>query len=77
VSFDLAGFYRREGRLFWVDTLKLRFAESASVLRGLLKGIESGEFKPPELESVPLDKAVSAYQAINSGTARKKQVIVF
>ncbi len=58
-------FYHREGRLFGVDTLKLGFAESASVLRGLLKGIESGEFKPPELETVTLDGAVSAYQAIN------------
>ncbi len=77
VSFDLVDFYHREGRLFGVDTLKLGFAESASVLRGLLKGIESGEFKPPELETVTLDGAVSAYQAVNSGTARKKQVIVF
>jgi NADPH:quinone reductase-like Zn-dependent oxidoreductase len=65
VSFDLVDFYHREGSLFGVDTLKLGFAESASVLRGLLKGIESGEFKPPELETVTLDGAVSAYQAIN------------
>ena len=77
VSFDLVDFYRQEGRLFGVDTLKLGFAESANVLRGLLKGIESGEFKPPELEMVTLDRAVSAYHAIVSGTARKKQVIVF
>jgi NADPH:quinone reductase len=47
VSFDLVDFYHREGRLFGVDTLKLGFAECASVLRRLLKGIESGEFKPP------------------------------
>ena len=70
VSFDLVDFYHREGRLFGVDTLKLGFAECASVLRGLLKGIESGEFKPPELETVTLDGAVSAYHAIDSGTAR-------
>jgi hypothetical protein len=42
-----------------------------------LKGIKSGEFKPPELETVTLDGAVLAYQAINSGTARDKQIIVF
>ena len=47
------------------------------MLRGLLQGIESGDFKPPELETVTLDGAVSAYQTINSGIARKKQVIVF
>jgi NADPH:quinone reductase-like Zn-dependent oxidoreductase len=77
VSFDLVDFYHREGRLFGVDTLKLGFNESAHVLRGLLKGIESGEFKPPELETVTLDGAASAYEAINSGAARKKQIIVF
>ena len=77
VSFDLVDFYHREGRLFGVDTLKLGFAESASVLRGLLEGIESGDFRPPELETVTLDGAVSAYHAIDSGTARKKQVILF
>jgi len=69
--------FLREARLFGVDTLKLRFVESASVLRGLLKGIESGDFKPPELEAVTLDGAVAAYQAIDSGAAGKKQVIVF
>ena len=55
VSFVLVDFYHREGRLFGVDTLKLGFAESASVLRGLLKGIESGDFTP-ELETVTLDR---------------------
>jgi NADPH:quinone reductase len=60
VSFDLVDFYHREGRLFGVDTLKLGFAESASVLRGLFNGKESGDFKPPELATVTLDEAVSA-----------------
>jgi hypothetical protein len=66
-------FPRTPGR----DFAGLGFVECANVLRGLLHGIESGEFKPPELETVTLDGAVSAYRAINSGTARKKQVIVF
>jgi NADPH:quinone reductase len=77
VTFDLVDFYHREGRLFGVDTLKLGFAESGAVLRGLLPGIEAGVFQPPQLETVALDQAMAAYQAINAGVARKKQVIVF
>jgi len=77
VTFDLVDFYHREGRLFGVDTLKMGFAESGEVLRGLLKGIEAGAFKPLFFETVPLGKAVAAYEAINAGVARKKQVIRF
>ena len=77
VTFDLVDFYHREGRLFGVDTLKLGFAECGAVLRGLLPGIEAGVFKPPPFETVALDQAAAAYQAINAGVARKKQVIVF
>jgi len=77
VTFDLVDFYHREGRLFGVDTLKLGFAESGEVLRGLLKGIEAGAFKPPLYETVPLERAIAAYEAINAGVARKKQVICF
>ena len=76
-TFDLVDFYHREGRLFGVDTLKLGFAESGAVLRCLLPGIEAGVFQPPQLETIALDQAVAAYQAINAGVARKKQVIVF
>jgi NADPH:quinone reductase-like Zn-dependent oxidoreductase len=77
VSFDLVDFYHREGQLYGVDTLKLSFAESASILRALSVGIESGEFGPSELETVGLEGARMAYEALNSGIARKKQVIVF
>jgi NADPH:quinone reductase-like Zn-dependent oxidoreductase len=77
VTFNLVDFYRREGRLLGVDTLKLGFAESGAVLRGLLPGIEAGVFRPSPFETVALDNAPAAYQAINAGAARKKQVIVF
>lgn len=77
VSFNLVDFYHRAGRLFGVDTLALNFAESAKVLRGLIPGIESNQFTAPEVESVPLDDAIQAYQRLDEGTARKKQVISF
>jgi hypothetical protein len=43
----------------------------------MMPGVEQGFFKPPNFETVTLDRAVEAYQHINDGTARKKQVIVF
>ncbi len=77
VSFNLVDFYHREGRIYGVDTLKLDFAASAAVLRGMMPGVEQGLFKPPDFETVTLDRAALAYGHINDGTARKKQVIVF
>ncbi len=76
VSFNLTDFYHREGRLLGVDTLHLAFADIASILRGLLPGIEQGVFLPPEVETVPLEGAVDGYRRLNGGTARKKLVIV-
>ena len=77
VAFNLVDFYHREGRIYGVDTLKLDFAASAAVLRGMMPGVEQGLFKPPDFETVTLDRAALAYGRINDGTASKKQVIVF
>jgi len=77
VGFNLIDFYHREGRIYGVDTLKLDFAASAAVLRAIKPGVEGGLFKPPDFETVTLDRAVEAYGKINDGTARTKQVIVF
>ena len=77
VGFNLVDFYHREGRIYGVDTLNLDFAASAAVLRGMMPGVEQGLFKPPDFETVTLDRAALAYGHINDGTARKKQVIVF
>ena len=60
VRFDLSDFYHREGRLLGVDTLKLTLAESASVLRQLVPGFESGAFRPPAVETCPLTESAAA-----------------
>jgi NADPH2:quinone reductase len=73
----LTDFYHREGRIYGVDTLKLDFAASAAVLRGMMPGVEQGLFKPTDFETVTLDGAAQAYGNFNDGTARMKQVIVF
>jgi NADPH2:quinone reductase len=77
VGFNLTDFYHREGRIYGVDTLKLDFAASAAVLRGMMPGVEQGLFKAPDFETVTLDGAAQAYGNINDGTARMKQVIVW
>ena len=47
VGFNLVDFYHREGRIYGVDTLKLDFAASAAVLRGMMPGVEqAGDVGP-------------------------------
>lgn len=76
VHFNLVDFYHREGSLIGLDTLKMGFAESATILRGLLPHLEQRVFKLPELETVSLAGAADAYQRLHDGTAHKKLVIV-
>jgi NADPH:quinone reductase-like Zn-dependent oxidoreductase len=77
VSFNLVDFYHREARLIGVDTLKLSFAQSAKILAGILPLVNQGVLAAPEFETITLDQAPQAYQAVLNGTARKKQVIRF
>ncbi len=62
---------------FGDDAVRCIFAASTAILRGMMPGVEQGFFKPPSFETVTLDRAAQAYQHINDGTARNKQVIAF
>jgi NADPH:quinone reductase-like Zn-dependent oxidoreductase len=77
VTFNLVDFYHEEARLIGVDTLKLSFSESAEILKALLPGFKAGVFSLPSVETVSLDGALRAYQAIDEGTSKKKVVIRF
>ena len=77
VTFNLVDFYHKEARLIGVDTLKLSFSESAEILKALLPGFKAGIFTLPLVETVSLDAALRAYQAIDEGTSKKKVVIRF
>jgi NADPH:quinone reductase-like Zn-dependent oxidoreductase len=76
VAFNLVDFYHRESRLFGVDSLKLSFEETADILRGLTPGIEDGTFPPPALKACTFSEAVQAYQLVNEGKTREKQILV-
>ena len=73
---DLSDFYHREGRLLGVDTLKLTLAESASILRQLAPGFDSGAFRPPAVETCPLAESPGAYARLHAGDVTGKLVLV-
>ncbi len=77
VTFNLVDFYHKEARLLGVDTLKLSFAETAEILKGLLPGFKEGIFSPPPVETISLADALSAYRTIVEGASGKKFVIRF
>jgi NADPH:quinone reductase len=75
VSFNLVDFYHRELRLFGVDSLKISFEESASILRGLTPGIEDESFPPPALKCRSFSEAIDAYRLVGEGKVREKQIL--
>jgi NADPH:quinone reductase len=75
VSFNLVDFYHNESRLLGVDSLKISFTEAADILRELLPGFESGEFPPPDLQSVPLEKGPEIYRVLQGGRLKGKIVL--
>jgi NADPH2:quinone reductase len=72
VTFSLIDFYHNESSLIGVDSLKVGLAEAAQVLRDLVPGFESGEFPPPEVQSVPLERGPEIYRQIDAGQLRGK-----
>lgn len=75
VSFNLAGFYHNESRLFGFDSLKLTFEDAAEILRELTPGFESGEYVPPETRAFPLAQGPDVYRQIQDGRLKGKVVL--
>jgi NADPH:quinone reductase-like Zn-dependent oxidoreductase len=71
VSFDLLDFFRRELRLFGVNSLIHDARSSADILEHMGAGFESGALKAPSAQAFPLPEAIAAYQACNAGEVRK------
>ncbi len=71
VSLNLRDLYHREQSLLGVDTRQLNASASASLLRDMSKGFDSGVFtvSPPQL--FPLSDAVAAYQQTDATPGRK------
>ena len=52
-------------------------SESAEILKAVQPDLKEGVFALPSVETVSLDDAPRAYQAIDEGTSKKKVVIRF
>jgi NADPH2:quinone reductase len=77
VSFDLIDFYRRELRLFGIDSRKIEAEESARILERLELGFLTGVLRPPPIAArFPLARAREAYQAVARGDAHGRVVLV-
>lgn len=70
-TFDLFDFYRRELKLFGLNTLHISSQRAAEVLRTLRPAFESGALTPPQTEVFSLEQAHQAYQAVESGAKAK------
>lgn len=77
VSFDLIDFYRNRSRLLGVNTMALSGTETAEILDELRRGFDEGRLSPPEVSTWPFARAVEAYEAVQRGESRTKQVLLF
>ena len=76
VSFDLLDFYRRELRLYGVNTRHLTVSDGARILESLSPGFEAGVLHAPEIAEVfPLAKAREAFELAASGNAGGKVIL--
>jgi NADPH:quinone reductase len=77
VSFDLIDFYRRDLRLFGVDSRKVDAAAAARILDRIELGFLTGALTPPRIAArFPLTRAREAYEVVARGDARGRVVLV-
>jgi NADPH:quinone reductase len=77
VSFNLVDFYHNFSQLLGVDSYGLTTRQIAEIANELGPGFETGALKPPQIETVPFEKAVDAYTRVAAGQANAKQVLTF
>ncbi len=77
VSFNLVDFYHNFSQLLGVDSYGLTTRQIAEITNELRPGFETGALTPPQIEVVPLEKAVDAYSRMAAGQAKVKQVLSF
>lgn len=69
VNFDILDFYRRELRLFGVDSLKRDLVAASAILRELAKGFDAGTLQGPLVsKQFPLEQAADAYRMVAAGS---------
>lgn len=77
VSFNLIDFYHKSLHLIGFDSCAYQMSEIAAVFNELREGFETGALTPPEIQAIPFASAIDGYNAIASGTAKRKIVLYF
>lgn len=77
VSFDLIDFYRRELRLFGIDSRKLDAPAAARILERIELGFLTGALTPPRIAArLPLARGREAYEMVARGEVRGRVLLV-
>lgn len=77
VSFNLIDFYHNFSCLLGVDSYGFTARLAGEIAAELRRGFETGVLKPPQIEIVPLERAVDAYSRVAARQAKAKQVLSF
>lgn len=75
VTFNLVDFYHTELHLIGLDSNSLNASEVGDIAEKLRPGFESGILTPPDIEPVPFEDAVEAYEKLAAGSGGKKYVL--
>ena len=76
VTFDLRDFYRRELRLFGVDSRTLDAIACGQMLAKIAPGFEQNALRPPAIATYPLADAAAAYEQVLNRTGASKVVLI-
>jgi NADPH:quinone reductase len=74
-TFDLFDFYRRELRLFGLNTLTTLHVDAHEILKAIAAGFDSGALTAPQVKPYSLSDAHKAYEAVANGEKGGKAVI--
>lgn len=78
VTIDIRDFYHQQARLFGIDSLSLDAVQCAVILREVARGFEAGALTPaPIAATYPLEQAVRAYEAVETGKGAGRHVLTF
>ena len=76
ITFDLRDFYRRELRLFGVDSRTLDAIACGQMLATIAPGFEENALRPPAIAPYPLADAAAAYEQVLNRTDARKVVLI-
>ncbi len=77
VSFDLVEFYHKRAHLIGVDSNKFEPDELRMIMADLNRGFEAGSLRAPDVQPVPFEHAIAAYEHVAAEAGATKQILTF